>query len=445
MANNKITEEQYKRDIIDAFIRPIDKKIIVGKIDLNWDNLIHFEVKNERAKAKDMLSQIIVTTYQELKRDEYVKPPNYFGAIDTEFMYLVEYKDAILNNNAPYWNETPSNLSNYTKEEIFKTIGKNVITYNLQDKNKINDILSSIRECGRVQISTISKNNFTQCFYNWKNTMLFTPSPDDSTLVELFFSDIVRDNALQIQNKDATFTNTLFKVYEGEGAMKFEGKTSSKNEGKVFTIKERDIYEKFWNDEYRRPPQPDDFKLIVERRASLLPTENRQRTGAEYTPLEYVNKSMEYLNNTLGDNWQENYIIYDMCAGVGNLEHYLLYKENIYLSTLDYGDVAQLKNKGFPNVKEFDYLKDWNEPFKINEIAEKQGKKLLVLINPPYAESTEAGAKLGGGKAGTSQTQLNDDSFKKRWGKSSNELFTQFLAKIYTNIPDCKIAVFSKT
>ncbi|MDR2526362.1 MAG: hypothetical protein LBC92_00610, partial [Rickettsiales bacterium] len=75
-----------------------------------------------------------------------------------------------------------------------------------------------------------------------------------------------------------------------------------------------------------------------------------------------------------------------------------------------------------------------------------KNKKILVLINPPYVESTEAGSKIGGGKSGASQTKLNDEYFKKKWGRASNELFTQFLAKIYDtlDLSLTTIAVFSK-
>ena len=39
-----------------------------------------------------------------------------------------------------------------------------------------------------------------------------------------------------------------------------------------------------------------------------------------YTPLAVVDKAYDKLTETLGDNWQKEYIVWDMCCGVGNLE-----------------------------------------------------------------------------------------------------------------------------
>ena len=74
-----------------------------------------------------------------------------------------------------------------------------------------------------------------------------------------------------------------------------------------------------------------------------------------------------------------------------------------------------------------------------------EGKKILVLINPPYAEATnfeniatgiEAENKVGVAKTKFSSTMLD-------YGKASNELFTQFVARIAKEIPQATLAMFS--
>jgi hypothetical protein len=41
---------------------------------------------------------------------------------------------------------------------------------------------------------------------------------------------------------------------------------------------------------------------------------------AYYTPLALVDKAYDKLTETLGNSWQKEYIVWDMCCGVGNLE-----------------------------------------------------------------------------------------------------------------------------
>jgi len=70
-----------------------------------------------------------------------------------------------------------------------------------------------------------------------------------------------------------------------------------------------------------------------------------------------------------------------------------------------------------------------------------EGKKILVLINPPYAE---AGSMLG--KDGKKNVSINKFSATGMidYGKAKNELFTQFIIRISQEIPTATLAIFSK-
>lgn len=168
----------------------------------------------------------------------------------------------------------------------------------------------------------------------------------------------------------------------------------------------------------------------------------------------------------MGENWQEEYYIWDCAAGTGNLLAGLTNKYNIYASTLDMADVNVmheridhganlLKN----HVFQFDFLNDDFFPSSggVSEVrggsklpqslqdiindAEKR-KKLIVYINPPYAE---AGTGLGNlHKGGVALKNRTKEKYNKELGKASNELFTQFLVRMYFEIPNVKIAIFSK-
>lgn len=63
-----------------------------------------------------------------------------------------------------------------------------------------------------------------------------------------------------------------------------------------------------------------------------------------------------------------------------------------------------------------------------------EGKKILVLINPPYAEATNlenisTGLIAGENKSGVSKTKFAANAMT-AYGKASNELFTQFVARV---------------
>lgn len=79
---------------------------------------------------------------------------------------------------------------------------------------------------------------------------------------------------------------------------------------------------------------------------------------------------------------------------MGNLENQFGkdFKQYCYLSTLEQMDVDICKIKEFENTIQYDYLKDDNQPkwkykgtlLDINEIARRENRKLMVIMNPPY-------------------------------------------------------------
>jgi hypothetical protein len=158
----------------------------------------------------------------------------------------------------------------------------------------------------------------------------------------------------------------------------------------------------------------------------------------------------------LGENWQDDYYIWDCAAGTGNLLAGLTNKYNIYASTLDQADVSVvheridhgahlLKN----HVFQFDFLNDdfTKLPQSLQDIIndEEKRKKLVIYINPPYAEASASDTinnTIKRHKAGISKNNTYT-KYSKILGRGINEIFIQFLIRIYKEIPQCKIAEFS--
>ena len=194
-------------------------------------------------------------------------------------------------------------------------------------------------------------------------------------------------------------------------------------------------------------------------------TEDRQLKGAYYTPLYVVDKAYDKLSEILGKNWQETYVIWDMCCGVGNLEVKHCNHRNIYMSTLDQNDIDIMKATETCVASQkfqYDYLndditKDGTIDYSLSDKmpdglrkAIADGKKLLVLINPPYVAATNASntsaSKKGeetSVKIGVSKTRFSEYCMQE-YSRAKTEVFVQFLARITKEMPNSTIAMFSK-
>lgn len=73
--------------------------------------------------------------------------------------------------------------------------------------------------------------------------------------------------------------------------------------------------------------------------------EDRERKGAFYTPPIWVELSQKYLADVLGEDWQDEYYIWDYAAGTGNLVAGLTNKYHVFASTLDRQDVDVMKDR----------------------------------------------------------------------------------------------------
>jgi hypothetical protein len=208
----------------------------------------------------------------------------------------------------------------------------------------------------------------------------------------------------------------------------------------------------FW-DKYERPPLEEYWDYIINRRDLLVPQDIRERKGSFFTPQQWVELSQKYIADTLGEDWQDEYYVWDCAAGTGNLLAGLTNKYNIWASTLDKADVDVMKDriKNGANLLEdhvfqFDFLNDdfSKLPKSLQAIInnEKKRKKLVVYINPPYAEHGSTISKKH--KTGVSMGNAVLKKYSSSFGPSSRELYAQFVIRIYKEVKNCKIGMFSK-
>ena len=191
------------------------------------------------------------------------------------------------------------------------------------------------------------------------------------------------------------------------------------------------------------------------------PLDDQKFKGAFYTPLHIVDKAYDQLAATLGADWQQKYIVWDMCAGVGNLEAKHSNLRNVFMSTLDAEDVTIMRsNPAFAGAEifQYDYLNDDVDDFGQIDYAfsdklpmalrqaiadakagKKGAKSILVLINPPYGEAANTQGKAG--KTGIATTRVSHGM--NDLGYAARELFVQFLHRIMLELPNANLAMFS--
>ncbi|GAA7355190.1 hypothetical protein [Helicobacter pylori] len=331
-------------------------------------------------------------------------------------------------------------------------------TQSQECKEFIENNLNSSHLLNKIQID---KNNFFTIYQKWLE--IVKPTIDinwevaktkDILDADYYLADLLSDGDKTIIEKLHTILRSShYKLNRGVNEL---GKMDFMEVG--FTDSQQ-AHQEFWS-VYERPPKREFQASILERRDLLVPSDVRERKGAFFTPKIWVEKSQEYLAKALGQDYQEDCIIWDCAGGTGNLLRGLLNKANLYLSTLDHNDVAIVKDLAAKNhlkllenhVFQFDFLNDdfYSEkvPKSLQEILKdkEKRKKLIIYINPPYAEAGNKSKMSGTGehKAKVARDNLICEKYKNELGKANNEVFAQFFMRIYKELNGVILASFSK-
>ena len=469
--SQKIGEANFKTAVFQeyfgtskfAYMQELDRIdfIITDKADRH---LIWAETKKNTADIVEMFVQLILTIGKGRTYDKHTPPP-FLCVFDYGKIAFLQYHfiNEIIYQNDFNWNITPSDHK--TKE--FRQI-KNLIEKTIEDKEMIfsfdND-KQVLKEFIKNNFTTsmelfpelvshvqIDKNNFVPTYNRWLETVKPSIAIDWEIAKkggiidgDFYLADLLSVENVSLKEKLLiVLQSNHYKFAKGqdEYGISLFGEIPFKDNQKA--------YNEFWR-KYKRPPLEIYWDYIIEWRDLLVPQDIRERKGSFFTPQIWVQKSQEYLTQVFGENWQDEYYIWDCAAGTGNMLVGLTNKYNIWASTLDNQDVGVMKDriKNGANLLEthvfqFDFLNDEFDklPEGLKEIIDdpEKRKKLIVYINPPYAESS-GGEKA---KAGVSTLHKTREKYQVIIGKATNEIFSHFLARIYHEIPECNLGFFSK-
>lgn len=442
-----------EEDVKDIYIKALGLKgYTKGLIDIQTDE-IWFEAKDTaRNSSYSMFTQLLHYVQVALNKGESVPP--FLAVIDTEKAAIMKSVDVLpfLAKKTIKWGKSASQYTPEALAEISAHIGTHFVSFKISSHAEefISTVKAAIKS-GDIIRTQITPDNLKQVFDKWVEMIgrEISGAPEDDYAL-LFYADIMSDGTV------STHDNLPAELLHKNGAPVFT------LGGHVYELGSKEGYRRFWAI-YHRPPKAEYRNYLLERRDSLIPYDDRSFKGAYYTPLAVVDKAYDLLGETLGKNWQKDYIVWDMCCGVGNLEVKHSNHRNVYMSTLDQPDVnVMVATKTCVAAQRFqyDYLNDdITDDGKIdysltNKVPESlrraivERKKILVLINPPYAEATNLGNITTGqideaaNKTGVSKTKFASTAMED-YGKASNELFTQFIARVSQEIPNATLAMFS--
>jgi len=471
-----IREEELKNKIAQDYFWQYDCTKIIGNVDFcvcmfqskkeifEQESLLWAEAKRGSSDIYKSMVQLILTIGKARTFDKFL-PPSFLSVFDAEKIAFIPYSEIhdIFYLNDFNWNVAPSNYETkefkLVYEKICAIIDNKALLFNyLKDDNELKRFIKnnlSVSKYGLTKTG-IDKNNFMIIYNKWLQTVKPTVAVNWEIVKQngiidgdFYLADLL---SASIGAEYHTIRDNLFVVlkhthYEMNRHINEIGLFTSNT---VFFTDSQKAHIQFWN-RYQRPPKEEYWDYIINRRDLLVPQDIRERKGSFFTPQIWVELSQKYLSDVFGEDWQDEYFIWDCAAGTGNLLNGLTNKYNIWASTLDKADVDVMKdriqngaNLLESHVFQFDFLNDdfTKLPQSLQNVIndEKKRKKLIIYINPPYAEADN---RKGEGRIGVAESKIHK-KYSDLMGYTKRELYIQFLTRIYQEIPSCIISEFSK-
>ncbi|MBZ7953491.1 hypothetical protein H2278_01305 [Campylobacter sp. W0018] len=476
-----LSEEPLKSKIKDTYFTKfsysgskIDFTITYKHKNLGEINLLWAEAKKGESDIKKSFIQLILTIGKYKFYTE--QTPNLlcaFDGIKMAFLPFIKIQEVFYQNDIDF-SVTPSNHKSEQFLKLLKQLNTILdeaqIFYYEKNDEELKAFIKENLTSENISKFKIDKNNFVSIYYKWSKSVKDSISIDwdlakKSGIIDadFYLADLLsKDNVSIVEKLFAVLKKDYYEFNEKKtelGSIIAE-KTGFKDHQKA--------HKEFWAI-YERPPREEFWDYIIKRRDLLVDQDIRERKGAFFTPRIWVDKACEYLSKTFGEDYEDEYYIWDLAGGTGNLLANFTNKKNIFCSTLDKADIdvihERIKNGAnlFENhVFQFDFLNDefFDEkddkgnikqksklPLNLQEILkdENKRKKLIIFINPPYAEASNSKTASGTGNHKSRVARENKicEKYKDILGKANNELFAQFFIRIYCEIEGAILASFS--
>ena len=341
---NTLREEEIKNRLRHDYFGAYDATPILGDIDFavalpalplhgvdpapeDREYLLWAEAKKGTSHDIDeSLVQLILTIGKARTFDRHM-PPTFLGAFDAEKIAFLPYSDIhdVFYQNDFNWNVKPSDHDTrefrQLMETVRRTLEKDTLRFRLDtDSEELRQFIRQnfIIDKANLWKLPINKTNFTAVYAKWREAVRPSIAIDwEKTKkagiidADFYLADLLSRQNITLREKLYVLLRETFyeldRKIDGMGFLNAK-RADFKDDGRAHT--------EFWN-RYERPPREEYWEYIVARRDLLVPQDVRERKGSYFTPRQWVELSQQYLSDELGEDWQEEYDIWDCCAGTG--------------------------------------------------------------------------------------------------------------------------------
>ena len=412
-----IFESKYRTDGLAYSPKNKLRMIIEQKHGYDFTSIV------ERAKVVAQLIRYVKTIHDE---DPKIMPKVAVVGDENE-CFVLPVKDIInyISIKEYEWSLAPSSMYQ-DKVLVSDLMNDNVIKqlYIYNPQNEFGEIVSKIKDINKgVSVPrTLTEKNIDRVYEYFIDKITLKRFgkkilPNDS--VNLFAHIMLHPNSVMLNNNTKQLFTGMFKEPLSIGNV--ESYNSFINEfSRTYTLKQKHV-----------------FTAILDR---LIEDTTRRKQGEFFTPTVLVNKAHEYVDSVYGEDWKEKYVVWDPAWGTGNLTRDYKFKE-LYVSTLNQSDIDIANQMGYNNeaVKfQYDFLNDdYNKlPVGLRNAIES-GKEIIILMNPPYMETSDKTGKIELSKISGLMVENN-------LGDASQQLFNQFLYKLSLLSNNINICQFTK-
>ena len=375
---------------------------------------------------KSIRSQVLAQVMFYLKkfeRDGRAFPTVVFvGDVNECFVIHSNYLLKFLSIEGVDWDVAPS--AAHTQIELVAALAnddtRNAFVFDVDSGFEWESVRNQIVDCATniARHVHVTEHNIDKVFSFFKDKVLKKSALSPNDMVGVFLGCITDADNYYLHPKRANFLMT-----PNNGSIKVDGE-----------------WFKAFMQRFDTNTTPMEKKRLVAICDRLIEDENRRKTGAFYTPTPWVDYAHGRMAKVLGENWKDEYVVWDAAAGTKNLTRDYVFRE-LYCSTLEQAelDISEKYNPPKDRSFQFDFLNDelkrqsqgGKVPNGLMDALEG-GKKVVFLINPPYATAGENSTEKGKQKAGIAQTMVNKQMKEAKVGRCSENLLAQFLYRIMT-------------
>jgi hypothetical protein len=309
----------------------------------------------------------------------------------------------------------------------------------------VTELILSMMSDDNLKPFIFKSEDFFQCLDKVKNLTqnvqrkVLVTDKNITEVFQYFDGKVLGNNNLTTNERANLFVQILVNKDENDlvGSSKIK-KIHTKSFG-LIPIISRESFTSFFDhfSSSYSPSQKHKLAAVVDR---IVEDVTRRKQGEFFTPSIWVDKAHEYIASVYGENWKTEYVVWDPAWGTGNLTRDYSFKE-LYVSTLNQSDIDTANQMGYnPEAFKFQYdflNDDYNKLPKGLRDAIQEGRQIIVLMNPPYMETSD---KSGEVSISVVAKQMNDLEL----GDPSSQQFNQFIFRLSNLSDKIDICQFTK-